>query len=68
LVSEAAPSLDPQAVAAIKKMPREEFMHRIQVARTVYDQKFHGREYWNRFGTGLASRYAREREFYGTLQ
>jgi ADP-Ribosyltransferase in polyvalent proteins/Protein of unknown function (DUF2934)/RuvA, C-terminal domain len=67
LVAESSPSLDPQAVEAIKHMSRAEFMHRVEVARTVYDQKFHGQEYWNRFGKGLSGRYSREREFYNSL-
>jgi N-acetyl-anhydromuramyl-L-alanine amidase AmpD len=68
LAARSSPSLDPQAVENINRMSREEFMHQLQLARTVYDQKFLGAEYWNRFGKGLAGRYAREREFYASLQ
>ncbi|HKB99843.1 MAG TPA: hypothetical protein VKD23_13765 [Terriglobales bacterium] len=68
LTAESAPSLDPQAVAAINRMDRQEFMRRVELARTKYDQKFHGQEYWNRFGRGLSDRYAREHDLYANLQ
>jgi len=62
-----ADALDPAAVQAINGMNTGEFLRRVQIARTKYDQIVHGADYWNRFGHGLQGRYAREREFYGSL-
>lgn len=62
-----ADALDPEAVKAINEMSTEEFLRRAEIARTRYDQIVHGAGYWERFGRGLASRYAREREFYASI-
>jgi type VI secretion system secreted protein VgrG len=62
-----AESLDPEATNRLNSLTRAEAVRRIMVARTAYDQHVMGPDYWNRFGTGLADRYAREREFYANL-
>jgi N-acetyl-anhydromuramyl-L-alanine amidase AmpD len=62
-----AQGLDPEAVRAINQMGTDEFLRRVEIARTKYDQIVHGQDYWARFGRGLESRYARERQFYGSL-
>lgn len=74
---ERAGRLNDDSIRALESMPSEEFQSRVQDARTNYDRSIYGEttttvrgvayNWWDRFGPGLQSRYAREARAFGDL-